>query len=69
MAQKMSAKEEFLARFTPPPAHVGDAIVEIGGFVVWRKQEDLDGTEGVVFFDGDYRDVLEPDDPRLKGPR
>jgi hypothetical protein len=69
MAQKLAAQEEFLARFKPPPAHVGDAIVEIGGFVVWRTPADLDGTEGILFFDGDYRDILEPEDRRLKSLR
>jgi hypothetical protein len=66
MAVKLTAREEAMARLLPPPAHADDAIIEVGKFLVWRKRADVDGTEP-TFFDVDYRDVLEPDDPRLKG--
>lgn len=65
MATPRLTQDEFMARFAPPPAHADDVVVQVGSKYVWRKRVDLDGTEGVVFFDGDYRDVLEPDDPRL----
>eukprot|EP01034_Spumella_vulgaris_P037852 gene37852-46708_t len=56
-----------MAKFAPPPAHADDVVIQVRGKFVWRKRADLDGTEGIVFFDGDYRDVLEPGDPRPDG--
>lgn len=61
----MPTLEEVIARSTAPAAHANNVIVSVGVLVYWKARTDLDGTEGVTFFDGDYRDVLEPNDPRI----
>ncbi|MDC8759908.1 hypothetical protein [Janthinobacterium fluminis] len=62
---KMPSLEEILARSTVPEKHTTDVIVGVGSLVFWKRRADLDGSEGVTFFDGDMRDVLESDDPRI----
>ncbi|WP_374349607.1 hypothetical protein [Chitinimonas sp.] len=49
-----------------PAAHQDDVIVEIAGYPVWKRRADLQDDDLLCFFDGDYADVLEPDDPRLQ---
>ncbi len=50
---------------TRPPQHVHDVIVEINGHPVWRARADLRPDDERCFYDGDYSDVLEPDDSRV----
>ncbi|MES2262111.1 MAG: hypothetical protein V4724_26620 [Pseudomonadota bacterium] len=66
MSTQRMTKEEFLACFAPPPEHADDMVIMVKGLPVWKRRADIDGSEGAVFFDGDYRDVLEPDDPRVR---
>ncbi|MYM34928.1 hypothetical protein GTP38_11330 [Duganella sp. FT94W] len=49
-----------------PPEHIGHVIVERKGHPVWCARADLRADDARVFYDGDYSDVLEPDDPRVK---
>lgn len=57
---------DVLAAFVRPERHAGDVIVVVNGFHVWKPRADLAEDEGfVAFFGGDYRAVLEPDDPRI----
>lgn len=57
---------DMLAAMSPPDHHVGDVIVMVNGFHVWKRRAELAKNEGyVAFFGGDYRTVLEPDDPRV----
>ncbi|MFM9438276.1 hypothetical protein ACFDR9_005380 [Janthinobacterium sp. CG_23.3] len=61
----MPTLEDIVARSSAPEGHANDVIVGAGKLVYWKRRADLDGSEGLTFFDGDLRDVLEPDDPRV----
>ena len=64
---RIPSLKEIRARSCPPDAHEGDVIVIVNGFWTWRTRALMaQNDEYVPFFGGDYRDVLEPDDPRLK---
>jgi hypothetical protein len=47
----------------------GHAIVSINDHSVWKPWPDLKGADWAVFYDGDYRDALAPDDPPILRPR
>jgi len=47
----------------------GHTITEVNGHLIWRRPEDLREGDCRVFYDGDYSDVLAPDDPRILIPR
>jgi hypothetical protein len=58
--------DELGARFVRPQSHANDVVITINGFLVWKPRAQLLPDEQfVAFFSGDYREVLEPDDPRL----
>jgi len=59
---------EWLARFCPPERFAGHIVVERKGFPVWAKSGELLPGDMRCFYDADYRDVLEPDDPRIETP-
>lgn len=61
----MPSLEEVRARSMPPPGHEHDFVACVGDFLYWKPRAEVDGTEGLTFFDGDYRDVLEADDPKV----
>jgi hypothetical protein len=61
----MPTLDEIMARSTVPERHANDVIVGVGNLVYWKRRDVLNGNEGMTFFDGDLRDVLEPDDPRV----
>ncbi|MEV4782115.1 hypothetical protein [Burkholderia sp. LMU1-1-1.1] len=44
---------------------VGHVIVERKGHAVWCARADVRPSDGRCFYDGDYSDVLEADDPRV----
>lgn len=48
-----------------PPQHVHDVIVGRGDHLVWCARADIRPDDERVFYDGDYSDVLEPNDPRV----
>lgn len=48
-----------------PGQHIGDVIVERKGYPVWCARADLRPDDERCFYDGDFSDVLELDDPRL----
>lgn len=50
-----------------PPADYADCVVvQIGEHCVWRREDELTDDDLICFYDGDCRNVLLPDDPRLK---
>lgn len=57
--------EEALARVCPPSGYEGHTITEVGPYLVWKLPSEMGPNDPIVFFDGDCRDVLKPDDPRL----
>ena len=58
--------EELRARVSAPPGYEGCVVVQRGPHLVWSQRDDLADDDEIVFFDGDCRAVLTPDDPRLK---
>lgn len=64
--ETLPSKEELLARVLPPKGYEGALIVQVGDHLVWKHPDDVADDDQVVFYDGDCRDVLTPDDPRLK---
>ena len=58
--------EEFRARHFPPAGYEGCVVVEVQGYLVWLRREQLKPSDAVCFFDGDCRTVLTPDDPRVR---
>lgn len=64
---EMPSLTSFLARFVCPDEHLNDVIVLVNDYHVWKPRSELKPDEPfVAFFSGDYREVLEPEDPRLK---
>lgn len=64
---QIPSAEEIIARSCAPAAHKGDVVILVKGLHVWKKRADLKPDEPFIpFFGGDFRTVLEPDDPRLK---
>jgi hypothetical protein len=66
IGQTMPTIEEFCARFLPPTGYEDHCVVESRGLLVWMKREDMGPHDVLCFYDGDCRDVLKPDDPRLR---
>jgi len=61
----LPSPEELNARMFPPAGYEGCFVVQVGKHLMWKRKEDLKGDDLVCFYDGDCRDVLLPDDPRL----
>jgi hypothetical protein len=59
------ALKEILARLCAPPGYEGHVITEVGPYLVWKLPSEMTPNHPIVFFDGDCRNVLKPDDPRL----
>jgi hypothetical protein len=57
--------EELRARSLPSEGYEGYRIVKKDDYLMWKKAEDIGGDDLLVFFDGDCRTVLLPDDARL----
>lgn len=57
--------QELLARALPPEQFAGCAVVAIGNLLYWKPRAELTDDDQRVFFDGDCREVLAPDDPRI----
>jgi hypothetical protein len=47
----------------------GHVIVVVNGHCVWKPRAELKPGDMRCFYDGDVRDVLAPDDPRILIPR
>lgn len=47
----------------------GYKLVAMNGHCVWKLPQDIGPDDLRVFYDGDYSDVLAPDDPRILIPR
>jgi len=63
------ALKEFLARLCAPQGYEGHLITEVGPYLVWTLPGEMTLNDSIVFFDGDCRDVLKPDDLRLDDAR
>jgi hypothetical protein len=50
----------------PPDGCWEHEIVRIGEHLAFKHPDDIQPDGIIVWFDGDYRNVLLPDDPRLK---
>ena len=64
--QLLPSADEFSTQFFPPIGYEDYCVVESRGFLVWMKREDVGPNDLICFYDGDYRDVLRQDDPRLQ---
>ena len=62
---KATSVDEALSRMLPPAGYEDCFVVRVGKHLVWKRKEDLADEDLVSFYDGDCRDVLLPDDPRL----
>lgn len=62
-------RAESQALFERMTRWAGHEIASVNGHLVWRRHEDIQPEDGRVFYDGDYSDVLAPDDPRILIPR
>ena len=58
--------EEMRARTLPPAGYEDCIVAARGKLLYWGRRGKLQAGDQVVFFDGDCRDVLLPDDPRLQ---
>ena len=58
--------EEIRARTLPPDGFEDCRIVQVGEHLVWKKSADILPGDLISFYDGDCRNVLKPNDPRLK---
>jgi hypothetical protein len=63
---KRESAEEFLARTLPPKGYKDYLIICTKEFCYFKHQDDLQDHDEIAFFDGDMRDVLLPDDSRVK---
>ena len=54
------------ARIGPPSGYEDPVVTRIGEHLVWAVFEDLQDDAPVLLYEGDCRNVLLPDDPRLK---
>ncbi|SFU93954.1 hypothetical protein [Pseudoduganella namucuonensis] len=59
---------ESQARLERQVRWAGHEIVGVNGRLVWKRRADIQPDDMRVFYDGDYRDVLAPDDPRIVIP-
>ncbi len=66
-------QEEWLAECAARAALLtrwaGHTVVERNGHLMWQPEGDRQAGDSRVFYDGDYSDVLAPDDPRILVPR
>jgi len=60
---------EWAARMALLRRWAGHIVVERNGHLIWRPDGDCRPGDMRVFYDGDYSDVLAPDDPRILVPR
>lgn len=61
----LPSTEEMSARMFPPKGYEDCFVVQVGEHLTWKRKADLADDDMIAFFDGDCRDVLLPDDPRL----
>lgn len=57
------------ARVTALERWTGHVVDSVNGHLVWRLTSDERPGACRVFYDGDYSEVLAPDDPRILVPR
>lgn len=57
---------EWIARHFKPDQYIGYRIVCTDEFCYFKHPDDVKPDDLVAFYDGDMRDVLPPDDPRVK---
>ncbi|KQV54800.1 MULTISPECIES: hypothetical protein [unclassified Duganella] len=57
--------EDFLARTLPPKGYEAHLIVRAKDFYYFKHLDNLQDGDEIAFYDGDMRDVLLPDDPRV----
>jgi hypothetical protein len=57
---------EFLAQILPPTGYEHHIVVERGGVLIWARRDELQADDAICFYDGDCREVLTPDNPRLQ---
>jgi len=62
---KETSVDEAFARMFPPAGYEDCVVVQVGEYLVWKREADLTDDAPICFYDGDCRDVLFPDDPRL----
>jgi len=58
--------EDVLAKLLPPPGLEECVVVESQGLLIWMRPEDMGPGEAICFYDGDCREVLRPDDPKVR---
>jgi len=58
--------EEIISRLLPPAGYEGYSVVQSRGFLVWMKPEDMGPNDSLCFYDGDCREVLKPDEVKLR---
>lgn len=57
---------ELLAQILPPAGYQHHIVVERRGVLVWARRDQLQAGDAICFYDGDCREVFQPDDPRLQ---
>lgn len=62
---KLPDEAELRARISAPVGFEGCVVVSVGDLLVWRRRTDLCDDDLINFYDGDCRNVLPPDDPRV----
>ncbi|KQN73058.1 hypothetical protein ASF04_07960 [Duganella sp. Leaf61] len=60
---------EWAARAALLRRWAGHNVAGRNGHLIWRPDSDRRPGDMLVFYDGDYSDVLAPDDPRILMPR
>ncbi|MRX08410.1 hypothetical protein GJ697_11240 [Pseudoduganella sp. FT25W] len=58
--------EDYLASQRIPAGCEDCVVVHTQGLYVWMRPEQVRPDELICFYDGDYRQVLLPTDPRIK---
>ena len=56
---------EFLAQILPPAGYENHIVVKRHGVLVWTLREDLQADDAICFYDGDCREVFNPDASQL----
>ena len=54
------------ARTGPPAGYEDHVVSRVHEHLVWARLEDLQDDDAVLLYEGDCREVLLPDDPRLR---
>lgn len=58
--------EEYLASQRIPEGCEDCVVVEVQGFFVWMRMDEVRAGEHICFYDGDLRNVLVRTDPRIE---